>query len=136
MKKIFSLAVAAVLAIGAQAEDVKSLIFRTLDGKETSLSITEGLTITFQDGKIIANAAGSIFQADLTQMQDMYFSQITTGIKSITSDEIPAGTLVRVYSTDGRMLQSYEQVEGTKPALPAGVYMIQAGGKTTKTLVK
>lgn len=136
MKKILSFAVAAIMALGAQADNVQSLTFRTLDGQETSLSIANGLTITFEDGKLIARAADSIFQADLSQMQDMYFSQVTVGIKSISSDEIPAGTLVRVYTTDGRMVQSYEQNAGTQPSLPAGLYMIQAGGKTTKTLVK
>lgn len=136
MKKIFSLAVAAVLAIGAYADEVKSLTFRTLDGQETCLSLADGLTITFENGKLIARAAESIFQADLSQMQDMYFSFDTVGIKGITTDELPAGTLVRIYTTDGRMVQSYQHVEGAQSALPAGLYMIQAGGKTTKTLVK
>ena len=136
MKKIFTLAVSALLAIGAQAEDVKYLNFRTLDGQETSLPIANGLTITFQDGKIVAQADGTIFQADLSNMQDMYFSATIVGIKSIAPDAIPAGTIVRVYTTDGRMVKSYEQTEGAQPQLPAGLYMIQAGGKTTKTLVK
>lgn len=136
MKKILSLAFVASLAIGAQAEDVKALTFRTIDGQETSLSIENGLTITFEDGKLVARAEGSIFQADLSQMQDMYFSQTAVGIKTITTDEIPAGTLVRVYTTDGRMVQSYEQTQGAQPSLPAGLYMIQAGGKTVKTVVK
>lgn len=136
MKKILTLAVTALLALGAQADNVKFLNFRTLDGQETSLPIENGLTITFEDGKIIAKADGSIFQAELSNMQDMYFGATVVGIQSIASDAIPAGTLVRVYTTDGRMVQSYEQTEGAQPALPAGLYMIQAGGKTTKTLVK
>lgn len=124
------------MALGAQADDVKYLNFRTLDGQETSLPIANGLTITFQDGKILAKADGSIFQTELSNMQDMYFGATVVGIKSIASDAIPAGTLVRVYTTDGRMVQSYEQTEGVQPSLPAGLYMIQANGKTTKTLVK
>lgn len=136
MKKIFTLAIATVMGIGAYADDVKALTFRTIDGQETSLSIADGLTITFQDGKIIARAAESIFQTELSQMQDMYFSQLAVGIKSISSADIPAGTIVRVYTTDGRMVQSYQQAEGSLPSLPAGLYMIQAGGKTTKTIVK
>lgn len=136
MKKLLSLAVVALMALGAQAEDVKYLNFRTLDGQETSLPISGGLTITFEDGKIVAKAADSIFQADLSNMQDMYFGSTIVGIKSIAADAIPAGTIVRVYTTDGRMVQSYEQTEGAQPALPAGLYMIQADGKTTKTLVK
>lgn len=136
MKKIYTLAIAALLGLGAQADDVKSLTFRTIDGQETSLSIENGLTITFEAGKLVARAEDSIFQADLSQMQDMYFSQLAVGIKTITTDEIPAGTLVRVYTTDGRMVQSYEQTAGAQPSLPAGLYMIQAGGKTVKTVVK
>lgn len=124
------------MALGAQAEDVKYLNFRTLDGKETSLSIENGLTITFEDGKIVAKADGTIFQTELSNMQDMYFGATVVGIQSIASDAIPAGTIVRVYTTDGRMVQSYEQTAGAQPALPAGLYMIQADGKTTKTLVK
>lgn len=124
------------MALGTQAEDVKYLNFRTLDGKETSLSIENGLTITFEDGKIVAKADGTIFQTELSNMQDMYFGATVVGIQSIASDAIPAGTIVRVYTTDGRMVQSYEQTAGAQPALPAGLYMIQADGKTTKTLVK
>lgn len=136
MKKLLSLAAVALMALGAQADDVKYLNFRTIDGKETSVSIENGLTITFENGKIIAKADGTIFQADLSEMQDMYFGATLVGIQNIASDAIPAGTLVRVYTTDGRMVQSYEQTAGAQPALPAGLYMIQAGGKTTKTLVK
>lgn len=136
MKKILSLAAAAIIALGAQAEDVKYLNFRTLDGQEASLSIAEGLTITFQDGKIVARAADSIFQTELSNMQDMYFSYQITDIKSISTDEIPEGAIVRIYTTDGRMVQSYQHTQGAQPQLPAGLYMIQAGGKTTKTLVK
>ena len=136
MKKILSLAAVALMALGAQADDLNSLTFRTLDGQETSLSIANGLTITFQDGELIARAEDSIFQVPLSQMQDMYFSRTLVGIKGIAADEIPAGTIVRVYTTDGRMVQSYEQADGAQPALPAGIYMIKAGGKTTKTLVK
>lgn len=136
MKKIFTLAITALLAIGAQADNVKYLNFRTLDGQETSLPIANGLTITFEDGKIIAKADGSIFQAELSNMQDMYFGATVVSVPGISADAIPAGTLVRVYTTDGRMVQSYEQTEGAQPSLPAGLYMIQAGGKTTKTLVK
>lgn len=136
MKKILTLAVTALMALGAQADNVKFLNFRTLDGQETSLPIANGLTITFEDGKIIAKAEGSIFQAELSNMQDMYFGATVVSIPSISADAIPAGTLVRVYTTDGRMVQSYEQTEGAQPQLPAGLYMIQAGGKTTKTLVK
>lgn len=136
MKKLLSLAAVALMALGAQADDIKYLNFRTLDGQEASLSIENGLTITFEDGKIIAKAEGSIFQAELSNMQDMYFGTTIVGIQSIASDAIPAGTIVRVYTTDGRMVQSYEQTEGAQPALPAGLYMIQADGKTTKTLIK
>lgn len=136
MKKIFSLAVAAVLSIGAYADDVRTLTFRTLSGEETSLSVAEGLTITFVDGQLVARTGDSIFQVALSDMQDMYFSFMPVGIKSISSDEIPVGTLVRVYTTDGRMVQSYEQSNGAQPSLPAGLYMINAGGKTTKTIVK
>lgn len=136
MKKLLSLAAVALMALGAQAEDIKYLNFRTLDGQEQSLSIENGLTITFQDGKLIANANGTIFQAELSNMQDMYFGATLVGIPSINADAIPAGTIVRVYTTDGRMVQSYEQTAGEQPALPAGLYMIQVGGKTTKTIVK
>lgn len=136
MKKILSLAVAAILALGAQADNVKSLTFRTLDGQETNLSIADGLTITFEDGKIIARAADSIFQTELSNMQDMFFSELVTGIKTISPDDIPEGAIVRIFTTDGRMVQSYQHAAGAQPQLPAGLYMIQAAGKTTKTLVK
>lgn len=136
MKKFITLAAVALMTLGAQAEEEKALTFRTIDGQETSLSIKDGLTITFVDGQLVARAADSIFQVPLDQMQDMYFSQLVTSIQSISADAIPAGTLVRVYTTDGRMVQSYEQTPGLQPALPAGLYMIQADGKTTKTLVK
>ena len=58
MKKFLSLAVTALLALSAQADDIKYLNFRTLDGQETSLPIENGLTITFQDGKIVGQAVG------------------------------------------------------------------------------
>lgn len=136
MKKILSLAAAAIIALGAQADDIKSLTFRTIDGQETSLSIANGLTIKFENGELVARAEDSIFQVPLSQMQDMYFSHVTVGIQGITADEIPEGAIVRIYTTDGRMVQSYQHADGAQPQLPAGLYMIKAGGKTTKTLVK
>ena len=47
MKKILSLIAAAVITLGAQADDVKYLTFKTADGATKSLSIADGLTIRF-----------------------------------------------------------------------------------------
>lgn len=136
MKKILSLIAAAVLTLGAQADDVKYLTFKTADGATKSLSIADGLTIRFADGKIVANAAGEEFSADLGDMISMWFDVVPTAIGSILNDDLEEGTTIRVYGMDGRLVKSYQHAAGVSADLPAGTYVISAGKKVAKVLVK
>lgn len=136
MKKIFTLIAAALLTLGAQADDVKYLTFKTADGSTKSLSIAEGLTIRFADGKIVASAAGEEFTADLGDMISMWFDVTPTAIGNIINDELAEGTTVRVYNMEGRLVKSYQHAAGVSAELPAGTYVISAGTKVAKVLVK
>lgn len=136
MKKILSLAVVAFMALGAQADDVKYLNFKTADGVEKSLPLEGGITITFNDGKIQAVAGEQTFTADLADMISMWFDVVPTAIDNILNDDLAEGTTVRVYGMDGRLVKTYQHATGVLADLPAGTYVISAGKKVAKVLVK
>lgn len=136
MKKLLSLAVAAVLALGAQAEDVKYMTFKTADGVTHSLALADGIKITFNDGKIQATAGEDIFSADIADMISMWFEVVPTAIENILNDDLAEGTTVRVYGMDGRIVKTYQHAAGVQTELPAGTYVISAGKKIAKVLVK
>lgn len=136
MKKIFALALAATLAMGAYADNVKYLKFRTTDGTEKSLPIAGGITITFADGEIIAMAGDEMFVANIADMISMWFDVTPTSIDTFLADDIADGTTVRVYSMEGRLVSTYRHTTGATPDLPAGTYVINAGKKVAKVLVK
>lgn len=136
MKKILTLAAAAFLALGASADDVKYMTFKTADGTTQSLALADGIKITFNDGKIVATAGENTFTADIADMISMWFDVVPTSIDNILNDDLAAGTPVRVYGMDGRLVKTYQHAAGVQAELPAGTYVISAGKKVAKVLVK
>lgn len=136
MKKILSFAAAAFLALGAQADDVKYMTFKTADGTTRSLALADGIKITFNDGKIVATAGENTFSADIADMISMWFDVVPTAIDNILNDDLEAGTTVRVYGMDGRLVKTYQHAAGVQADLPAGTYVISAGKKVAKVLVR
>lgn len=138
MKKLYLLALAACLATGAQADNVKYLTFKLADGTEKSLPLGSNLSITFANGELMAYSYddSSSFRAKLSDMESMWFAVEPSAIETILTDDLAAGTPISVYGMDGRLVKSCQHVKGAQPELPAGTYIISAGKKTAKIVVK
>lgn len=129
---MLTLAAAVCLALTASADDLNFLTFTTIEGEAQNLPIAGGITITFEDGQLIARSADSIFQTPVSNMLSMAFTSIAVGINSAATDASP----VSIYTTDGRLVKRCAEANGALNELPAGVYLVSTKGQTNKTIVK
>lgn len=134
-KALFFLAACFSIAV-AKAESVKYMTFQTTDGTEHSLSLSGGIDISFDNGELVAKAADGEFRAPLTEMRDMWFAIQATSIQEALSDTVTEGTPVKIASTDGRTRMEVLWSRNGSLNLPAGVYIVQADGKTYKVFIK
>ena len=136
MKRFISLAVVAFLALASYADNVSYLTLRTLDGTEQSLTLADGIKITFDGGQFVAKAGESIFQTPLSNMQDMWFSFQLAGIGALAQDDFADGQTVSVYTADGRLVRQNVQLSGNSLSLPAGIYVFKSGDRIVKRFIK
>ncbi len=134
-KAILFLAACFCLAI-AKAESVKYMTFQTTDGTEHSLSLSGGIDISFANGELVAKAVDGEFRAPLTEMRDMWFAVEATSIQEALTDTVAEGMPVKIVSTDGRTKMEVRWSQNSPLALPAGIYIVQAEGKTYKVIIK
>lgn len=78
---------------------------------------------------VLTNKDGTTSSYTLTDLNKMYFSSTSTGITTIGNDSFDTVN-AEIYTLSGMKLNtSYD-------ALPKGVYIIKANGKTVKMLKK
>lgn len=136
MKKTLLLLAFVAFAAAASADTVKYLTFRTADGVEKSLPVAGGVDITFENGELVANAAGSEFRASLTEMRDMWFSYEAASIESVLNDCAVSGNRVEIFASDGRRIADFVWGSAEAPVLPSGYYIVRTGGRTQKVYIK
>lgn len=153
MKRLLlTLALVSGLSAGLGAQSFDYLTVRTADGSEHSLPV-DGLRLTFENGQLVARTAETTATYPLADLSAMFFASQPTAIASLSGGQAaplyrdgrltvsaPAGTVVRLYSADGRLVASYvkgaDGSESFSPALPHGVYVVTANGKTSKFLAR
>ena len=115
------------LVAGAVTYDY--LTFDQSNGTSTSVP-TEGLTITFNNGNLVASDGTTIA---LSSISKMYFSDTSSiHYQSTTIAEGP----VDVFSITGNHVGTFDSGTTIKDKLPKGVYlMIPAKGKATKIVI-
>lgn len=130
MKKYLLLIILALTVSVARAE-FNRLVFRTLDGEERSVGLTD-LNITFANGEMLANSDGEYLNIALASLKSMEFSNNPTSVDVVVAEENIA-CKVTVYLPDGKLQGVYDSVTSALTALPGGTYILKAeNGFTSK----
>lgn len=141
-KRILTTVTLCVLALAAQAQTAVTAAGGTAGSATHAFTYSVGqvATAATADGQLREGVVQpltvepvGIANADTTTL--MVYPNPTMDGVNLRRDEA-AGTVVRLYSLEGRLLRS-EQWDGTTlrldlSALAAGVYMLQADGRTFK----
>lgn len=163
MKKLLSLLCVLLLSAGAQAATVRCqadpqrLVVWLTDGSKVYHDLADEPTTTFADGSLLLTTAKtsisypldkvlrytyegvySSLSAPTLQPGEVFFSQEADGM---TFAGLPAGTLIQLFSPDGKLLGQQTAAEGQKvevsaKGMPAGTYIVKAGDATYKFLKK
>ena len=140
---------AALLAcITTQAQ---SLYVNQTSGNEAELKLSELSKLTFSKGNMVATLAdGTENSFAIADIVKLYFDESGAGIKTLDEKNLAewspfthqltlgceAGTIVNVYSSDGKRVASAVQTVSQSPidlsSLPQGIYVVEVAGKTLK----
>lgn len=130
MKKYLLPAILAVISLGVHAE-YNRLVFRTVDGEEQSVSLTD-LNITYTKSEMIATSGNESVKIPLTSLKSMEFSD-SNSVGSVMGND---ASEVDVYSVNGISLGNYDSKADALNALPAGVYILKSkNGVTSKVSI-
>lgn len=132
MRKILLLGAVACISLTAMAADFPTLTFEMTDGSFKTLD-SENLSMTFQDGNLLATNKDGVFQAPVSGISKFYFS---SGAQAVDGIEADAGSKVNVFSTTGVFMGSFDSIETARTSLSPGLYIMRTGSKNFKTVVK
>ena len=131
MKKLFlTLVVAVATVMTANASGYEYLTIQKSDGTMISLA-SSGLTITFENGNLIASQNGQQTTLELSSLSKMFFGAIT-GIQTISDGSETAD----IFDIQGRRVATKMHLKDLQNRLPKGVYLVKNGGKTVKMTIK
>ena len=116
-------------SLQVSANDYKYLVLEQSDGTTIDLT-SEGLVMTFADGKLVANDGTAVALSSLSQM---YFSKEPTGIEEVVAEN---GGPVAVYSITGAYVGRYADARLARLSLPKVVYMMKSNGKTQRIAIR
>lgn len=128
MKKI-AIMLALLLAVAGVQADNKYLVFQRLDGTETPVA-SEGLVITFSDGKLVTNKE---LELAVSELNKMFFAE-SVGISELLADEL--NTEVRVFLPSGVECGTFHNAQIARATLRPGVYVMRTKSKSVKVIVK
>jgi hypothetical protein len=135
MKKLFIMALLCAAALNMQAGDYKYLLLTASDNTESTIDVTNDVTITFADGKLMATSGGAtVATLPLSNLSKMAFTNETSGIESISFSNSPNATC-EVYNLKGMSMGTYTTVTAAQQ-LPAGVYIFKQNGASKKVVIK
>lgn len=147
MKKFYMVALLAMFAIGVSAQTYSFLTVETSDGAQRSFA-TDQIYITFSDDNnmVIRTSATTSTESvsfPLANLNRMFFSEATTGIKSTLTqpNDITAladGTMLTIYDMTGKQILKTTKQGSNLPTkgLPKGLYIIKANSMTQKMYVR
>ncbi len=131
MKRLVLISLCIMGSLASFAQTCDYLTFSTVQGEKSMKS--DGLVITFSDGKMIAKNAEEKVTFDLSSMSKLFFSDTATAIEQPTVDD---GDGVTVYCVSGQFAGVYDSVNAAKNALPKGIYIVKDKCTTRKIFVK
>lgn len=134
MKKLVFTMLMMAGILQAKAYDYPYLVFLNSEGTATFLAV-ESLSITINDGKLVATNADGSQTFSLSDLSKMFFSKTTeiTGINDINTN---GSQEVEVFTTGGVKLGKFESNTSAKTSLKPGIYVIKNSQKTYRIAVK
>ncbi len=130
MKQIIALVAFLAVATFAKADNYQYLVLEQTDGTTIKL-VASGLTMTFQNGQLVASDGTTV---SLTSLSQMYFANTDTAIREM--DVNGGDSSVEVYTISGARLGAYASAEKALQSLQHGVYIVKSNGKTQKITVR
>ena len=137
-KRIYLTSALLSTALLSQAVDYKFLTVTKTDGTQQSIDVSGGLTITFQDGDMVATNGAETNTFALTDLASMFFAEstdIATTLATLSTEQS-----VKVHNMSGIHIGTYTPSElnaNLKNAnLKKGIYFVQIGNKTQKIIIK
>lgn len=134
MKKLVFTMLMMAGILQAKAYDYPYLVFQNSEGTATFFAV-ESLSITINDGKLVATNADGSQTFSLSDLSKMFFSKTTeiTGINDINTN---GSQEVEVFTTGGVKLGKFESITSAKTSLKPGIYVIKNSQKTYRIAVK
>jgi hypothetical protein len=134
MKKLVFTMLMMAGILQAKAYDYPYLVFLNSEGTATFFAV-ESLSITINDGKLVATNADGSQTFSLSDLSKMFFSKTTeiTGINDINTN---GSQEVEVFTTGGVKLGKFESITSAKTSLKPGIYVIKNSQKTYRIAVK
>lgn len=141
MKKVFSFLLIMLLGLPVFAADV--IYVRQTTG-DTQFSISNIKEITFPSGSVVMTMSdgSSKTYSSSTFVSLRFDGKINVGVEGVedgVNEIVYDGVIVKapqegisVYSTDGRLVLSSEESIVDVSSLTSGVYIVKAGGLTSK----
>ncbi len=114
-------------SLQSKAEDYPYLAFMGTDGSVKTVSV-ESLTLTVEDGQLVATNAAGTQRFTLTELIKMYFTSESTKIESIEISNEEGESVKEIFDMSGRAIAA--------KSLTKGIYVVKYQGKTRKIVVK
>ncbi len=131
MKRLVLISLCIMGSMASFAQTFDYLTFVTAQGEKSMKS--DGLVITFSDGKMTAKNAEGTATFDLSSLSKFFFSETATAIEQPTVETADG---VTVYCVSGQFAGVYGSVEAARNALAKGIYIVKDKRTTRKIFVK
>ena len=131
------MAIVVATATTAIAASIESLIIQQNDGTMHTFNLygeedyNVPITITFENGNLIASQNGQQTTLELSSLSKMFFGA-TTSILTISDGSETAD----VFDIQGRRVATKMHLKDLQDRLPKGVYIVKNGDKTVKMTIK
>lgn len=135
MKRLYIIFIlCAAFGLTVQAGDYTYLAFRSNDGTEISLSVSN-LKITFSNGQLVAVNSETNQTFSLSDLYKMYFTNSAiTNIEEVLPTDFDSE--VEIFTTSGVSKGRYDNLNQARQTLTKGVYIVKQSEKTYKIAVK
>lgn len=135
--KLFSTALAIMMAGNCLADDVPALNISKSDG-ESAVVLSELLSIKFTESEMVVNMKDGTQQTfALDDIIIMELGQTTLTSISSLFDDCDINSVFTLTDINGKFIaRGNSSLFSLHPSLPKGIYIITAGDKSKKILVK
>lgn len=124
-------ALLSIVSAKVMADNFPFLTFEQTNGTLTTIAST-GVTITFNNGNLVATQDGKTTTIALADLNKMYFAE-TSAVRNL---EVDNDSQCHVYSVDGRKIGTFKSITEAQATLKQGIYIVKENGRTYKATTK